>query len=571
MKYVLPVLMMDFYKTGHIFQYPRNTEVVYSTWTPRSNRYFPQADKVVSFGQQGFNQEWLIEFFNDNFFNKPIENVLHDYCRVIKNCLGIDEPDSSHIEALHDLGYLPIMIKSLPEGTLCPIRVPMLTIENTIPEFFWLTNALETLMSGELWIPQTSATIARHYRGIMEKWAMKTVGNVNFVPFQGHDFSMRGMEMNAGAISGTGHLTSFVGTDTIPAVMRLEEYYGADIEKELVGCSVAATEHSVMCAGGKDDELETYRRLIEEVYPTGIVSIVSDTWDFWNTLTNILPQLKEKIMARDGKVVIRPDSGDPVDIICGNIRRTYKTLKNAVTEISEEHWEEAHEDCEGSHNMGCDEYATIATIDGKSYEFITPFEYNRHDKTYYYPDCSFTDRLGETTYKEIEVTPADKGTIELLWEVFGGTVNELGYKELDSHIGAIYGDAITPERCEEICRRLEAKGFASTNIVFGIGSFTYQYNTRDTFGFALKSTYVEVDGEARNIFKDPITDDGTKKSQTGMVGVVLDDKGDMVCVDGLSMEEEEDLEGNLLETIFVNGIIMNRTTLSEIRTRLKEV
>tara|TARA_R110001606_G_scaffold104373_4_gene227930 strand:+ start:202 stop:1686 length:1485 start_codon:yes stop_codon:yes gene_type:complete len=494
MKYVLPVLMMDFYKTGHIFQYPRNTEVVYSTWTPRSNRYFPQADKVVSFGQQGFNQEWLIEFFNDNFFNKPIENVLHDYCRVIKNCLGIDEPDSSHIEALHDLGYLPIMIKSLPEGTLCPIRVPMLTIENTIPEFFWLTNALETLMSGELWIPQTSATIARHYRGIMEKWAMKTVGNVNFVPFQGHDFSMRGMEMNAGAISGTGHLTSFVGTDTIPAVMRLEEYYGADIEKELVGCSVAATEHSVMCAGGKDDELETYRRLIEEVYPTGIVSIVSDTWDFWNTLTNILPQLKEKIMARDGKVVIRPDSGDPVDIICG-----------------------------------------------------------------------FNDIMLDKR------TPAEKGTIELLWEVFGGTVNELGYKELDSHIGAIYGDAITPERCEEICRRLEAKGFASTEIVFGIGSFTYQYNTRDTFGFALKSTYVEVDGEDRNIFKDPITDDGTKKSQTGMVGVVLDDKGDMVCVDGLSMEEEEDLEGNLLETIFVNGIIMNRTTLSEIRTRLKEV
>tara|TARA_R110002074_G_scaffold87218_4_gene192643 strand:+ start:163 stop:1860 length:1698 start_codon:yes stop_codon:yes gene_type:complete len=563
MKYVLPVLMMDFYKTGHIFQYPKNTEVVYSTWTPRSNRYFPQADKVVSFGQQGFNQEWLIEFFNDNFFNKPIENVLHDYCRVIKNCLGIDEPDSSHIEALHDLGYLPIMIKSLPEGTLCPIRVPMLTIENTIPEFFWLTNALETLMSGELWIPQTSATIARHYRGIMEKWAMKTVGNVNFVPFQGHDFSMRGMEMNAGAISGTGHLTSFVGTDTIPAVMRLEEYYGADIERELVGCSVAATEHSVMCAGGKDDELETYRRLIEEVYPTGIVSIVSDTWDFWNTLTNILPQLKEKIMARDGKVVIRPDSGDPVDIICG-----LKSHEYEYDDLSDMIGEMVDLRDEGDFTLKFKDkcYQTnmrpiINEIDDHGSDGFWNVGFNLKELI----------RWGILTEIEVDCdSPAFKGTIELLWEVFGGTVNELGYKELDSHIGAIYGDAITPERCEEICRRLEAKGFASTNIVFGIGSFTYQYNTRDTFGFALKSTYVEVDGEARNIFKDPITDDGTKKSQTGMVGVVLDDKGDMVCVDGLSMEEEEALEGNLLETIFVNGIIMNRTTLSEIRTRLEE-
>jgi nicotinamide phosphoribosyltransferase len=481
-----PTLLCDFYKTGHRAQYPIGTEVVYSTWTPRSNKYFPQADAVITFGIQAFVKEYLIDYFNDNFFNRPKADVISEYTRIIKNCLLIEEPYIAHMEALHDLGYLPLEIKCLEEGTPCPIRVPMLTIENTNKEFFWLTNFLETLMSGQLWIPSTSATIAKHYRSILDKYALETVGNTSFVPFQGHDFSMRGMSMESAVLSGMGHLIPFAGSDTIPAIMGLEQWYGADVEKELVGCSVYATEHSVMCAGGKDDEFETYRRLIEDVYPKGIVSIVSDTWDLWHTLTDILPRLKESIMKRDGKVVIRPDSGDPVNIICG-------------------------------------------TRDGAPYS---------------------------------NKTPSEKGVVELLWDVFGGTVNDLGFKELDPHIGAIYGDAITPERATQICERLKAKGFASTNVVFGIGSYTYQYNTRDTFGFALKSTYVEKNGQAEAIFKDPITDDGTKKSLTGRVAVLED----LTAIDSLG----RDYDGvDMLQTVFLDGELKNEITLAQVRENAK--
>jgi nicotinamide phosphoribosyltransferase len=280
-----------------------------------------------------------------------------------------------------------------------------------------------------------------------------------------------------------GHLTSFSGTDSLPAIYGARKHYGAT---EFVGGSVNATEHSVMCAGGKEDEVETFRRLLE-TYPTGILSVVSDTWDLWKVCTEHVVTLKEEIMARDGKLVIRPDSGDPVDIICGS---------------------------ESTLHTG---------------------------------------------------SPEGKGVIELLWDVFGGTVNEQGYKVLDPHIGAIYGDSITIARADEICARLEAKGFASTNVVLGIGSFTYQYNTRDTFGFAMKATYVEVDGEGREIFKDPITDDGTKKSATGLLHVTKANN-EYMLVDKVSWAEEA---GGDLQVIYYDGEFENQTTLMEIKNRLK--
>jgi nicotinamide phosphoribosyltransferase len=245
-------------------------------------------------------------------------------------------------------------------------------------------------------------------------------------------------------------------------------------------------------------------------YPKGILSVVSDTWDLWKVCTEHVVTLKEEIMARDGKLVIRPDSGDPVDILCG-----------------------------------------------------------------YNTDGAF--------YSEIETSrPEYKGVIELLWDVFGGTINEQGYKVLDPHIGAIYGDSITIERADEICRRLEDKGFASTNVVLGIGSFTYQYNTRDTFGFAMKATYVElrvpVYGDmidqglnteivGREIFKDPITDDGTKKSATGLLAVFENENdGTYELIDHCDWKTEKTGE---LRTIYLNGEFYNETTLTQIRSLLK--
>lgn len=129
---------------------------------------------------------------------------------------------------------------------------------------------------------------------------------------------MRGMAgLEAAITSGMGHLTSFVGSETIPAIDAVEEYYNANAEKEIIAMTVPASEHSVMCAYGKEDEIQTFKRFITEIYVDGFCSIVSDTWDLWQVITDYLPRLKDIIMNRDGRLVIRPDSGNPVDIICG--------------------------------------------------------------------------------------------------------------------------------------------------------------------------------------------------------------------------------------------------------------
>jgi nicotinamide phosphoribosyltransferase len=436
--------------------------------------------------------------FANEFFNRPKDEVCGEMKRELSMYLNTDY-DVAHFEALHDLGYLPIHIKAIEEGTLVPMKVPVLTIYNTLPEFYWITNYLETIISNLLWKPMTSATIAYQYRKVLTKWQEKTDAERSwFIDWQGHDFSMRGMDsVDAVISSGLGHLTSFSGSDSLPAIFGARKFYN---ETEFVAGSVNATEHSVMCAGTKEDEVGTFRNLMQ-TYPTGILSIVSDTWDLWKVCTEHIVTLKEEILARDGKVVIRPDSGDPVDIICGTEDYTRSKL---------------------------------------SYEDV----------------------------KDMPAAhPSAKGVIELLWDVFGGTINEQGYKVLDSHIGAIYGDSITIERAEEICKRLEAKGFASTNIVLGVGSFTYQFNTRDTFGFAMKATYVEVEGEGREIFKNPITDDGTKKSATGLLSVFKSEE-DLAYKLYDHCDWETEAKGEL-QTIYKNGQFENQTTLTAIRSRLK--
>lgn len=552
-----PLLLVDYYKTEHYKMYPQGMTKLYSNLTPRKSR-MSGVDEVVTFGIQHFVLEYLIEKFNKDFFNikernsyglagldpKPLrDEIIREYSRHIK----LD--DYSHIEKLWDLGYLPIEIKCLEEGTLCPIGVPMLTITNTHPSFAWLVNYLETLMSCMLWQPITSATIAHEYKRLLSKYAIETTGSADFVQWQGHDFSMRGMSSSESAIlSGMGHLTSFTGTDTIPAIYQLERSYKGS---GLIGASVPATEHSVMCMGTKEDEIGTFKELIDK-YPKGILSVVSDTWDLWKVLTEYLPVLKEDILKRDGKLVIRPDSGDPVDIICG--------LGDIYTDLYDAY------DAEG----------VFKDIDNKLYK--VDIEYGPYDSIEY--------RIGKEV-SEIE----RKGVVELLWETFGGTINELGYKVLDSHIGAIYGDSITLDRAKDICERLKAKGFVSTNIVLGIGSYTYQYNTRDTFGFAVKATYGELmqhsskcnlndctcdSGayceqtiESREIFKDPITDDGTKRSKKGLLGVFNDinlllDKP--FVKDQCTWEQEQT---GLLTTVFKDSKLIRETTLEEIRNRLK--
>jgi nicotinamide phosphoribosyltransferase len=468
-----PLLLADFYKVDHKSQYPLNTTTIYSNLTARQSRK-DGIDSVVFFGLQYVLKKYLIEEFEKNFFAKKLEEIITEYKAFIQDTLCIKNFDISHIEALHKLGYLPLEIKAVDELMQVPIGVPMLTIKNTHKNFAWLVNGLETLISASIWLPITSATIAKQYRNIVEKYANNTLEENQkwFLDYQCHDFSMRGMSsIESAALSGAAHLQFFKGSDTMPAIFLLSEYYGTNIENGNVGTSVPATEHSVMCAGTQEKEFDTYKRLINEVYPNGIVSIVSDTWDFWNVIDNYLPRLKADILKRNGKVVIRPDSGDPYKIICGDVNASFETEK--------------------------------------------------------------------------------KGLIERLYEIFGGTVNEKGYKTLHQNIGAIYGDSITPELAEKILARLQEKGVASNNIVFGVGSYSYQYNTRDTFGFAIKATYCEVDGVATNIQKEPKTQSNTsKKSAKGLLYVNKDANGNIYFEQEVSDEKEKN---GLLKTVFKNS------------------
>jgi nicotinamide phosphoribosyltransferase len=474
---------VDMYKTGHMFQYPDNTSLVVSNFTARMSR-IKGCDYTVHFGLQMAIKDLLVNLW-DNFFKQNLDTALNKYSNEVSLALNDPSFDVTHLKELHELGYLPICIKALPEGTRVPLRVPAWTIHCTDSRFYWLVNYLETQLSAEAWKPSTVATIATIYRDTFEKYYTLTCdqseSNHAFVLFQGHDFSMRGMSGVVDAAKcGVGHLLSFNGTDTLPAIYAARYYYNA---QNFVGASCPATEHAVMQAGGND--LETIKRLLAK-YPTGILSIVCDTWDFWNVVSVVLPKLKKEIIERDGKLVIRPDSGDPFKILCGN--------PNAAT------------------------------------------------------------------------VPEQKGLIKCLLDIFGGTTNSKGYIELDPHIGAIYGDSITLERQKDILQGLADKKFASNCIVLGIGSYTYQYITRDTFGMAIKATYAIIDGKGVPLFKKPLTDDGTKNSAKGLLYVYRNGHNEICLEENVSWEKYMSPD-NLLVTKF-NGHVIHNESFEEIKERL---
>lgn len=481
-----PMYLIDAYKLDHRRMYPAGTERVYSNLTPRSSR-LPGVNKIVFFGLQAFLQRVLGDMFSE-WFAEDENIVCERYERRTLEVLGPNNVGSSHIRALHQLGYLPLRFCALPEGTEVPLRIPIFTVENTRPEFFWLTNYIETMLSAETWLPSTSATIALRMRRLIAEAAARTSDQPGFVDWQAHDFSFRGLSsIESAASSGAGHLLSFAGTDSLCSLDWIDAYYPRSDQHrgQAIGGSVAATEHSVMCAGSKDGELNTFARLLR-LYPTGIVSVVSDTWDLWEVLCNYLPALKSEILARDGKLVIRPDSGDPVEILCGDADA---------------------------------------------------------------PAGS----------------PAHLGVINILWNVFGGTINSKGYRQLDSHIGAIYGDSISYDRANDIVQRLANLGFASTNVVLGIGSYTYQYNTRDTLGFAMKATWAQINGVGCDLYKDPITDNGVKRSAKGRLAVQKDADGELFLIEQATPAQEAT---SLLQPVWEDGKLLVTRTWDEVVARL---
>lgn len=575
-----PLFQKDAYKTGHLYQYPPNTEYVYSNMTARGASHFHWKDfngKVVNFGARGFVQEILHDLWDKEFFGRPCEEVVGEYQNMINSALGANVVNTKHLTELWNLGYLPLEVKALPEGELVNLRIPLMTIKNTDTRFSWLVNFLETVWANYTWKPLTVATIAYEYRRLSDRFAEETGADKGLSIFQNHDFSARGMAgAEDSARAGAGHLLSSVGSDTLAAGKYLVDYYNAHWDKELIFTAPPATEHAVMCLNyAMYGEEGTYRRLMNEVYPDGMVAIVSDTINLWDVLTKVAPSLKPDIMKREGnafgpgKVVFRPDSGDPVKIICGDndwILIRDKGYQEGFNEIFNKHFKVPTDGRQWGFKFEEPQVvkAKLLGDDGEiTYHKITfPVGYYGD-----YPNRGSAVPLDPGSVGAVEgyePTPAEKGALQILWEEFGGTVNEAGYRVLDPHVGLVYGDSITLDRAEEIFQLMKDHGFASTNIVFGVGSFTYQYLTRDTFGLAVKATWGQIDGKGYDLQKTPITDGGTKHSAKGLLRVEKEN-GEYVLYQQQTLDQSREGE---LKTIFYNGNVGSLQSLAEIRNRL---
>jgi nicotinamide phosphoribosyltransferase len=593
-----PLYEADGYKVAHKAMLAENTKREYWTWIPRSLKYMhPSITKIGSAGQQMVTR-YIHSSFQEFFFNKPLDVAVGKFAKDMCKYIGM-EYDAAHFVELHQLGYLPIHIQALPEGMFTEPNIPHMTGINTVDDYAWLGLYLETLFSKLSWQIATTATIAAKFHENAVNAVLKTdKENLWLADYMCHDFHSRGGNPFTSIAAGLGHVIGGnKGSDTLNVIEAARYYYDTP-EDEVVIASVNASEHSVTCTGifkyeaklrkGKlNHEIEKYYSYdiacegsvenpdflaIAELlnlrdwlkrFPIGILSVVSDTFDLWKLITFILPRLKDEIMARDGKLVIRPDSGDPVDITTGVVSKEIEA--DNYEDFLEACEEELHEELTEETPHG--EYGGDITRDfkwsGKNYEVTYSPDWNRHDKQYYFIENWGGDK---TTAREVDFTPADKGVIELLGDIFGYTVNAQGYKVLDSHIGAIYGDSINLERQIAIYSRLETKGFAATNIVVGVGSFTYVFITRDQAGYAAKGAWFEVleDGEREqyNIYKDPATDDGTKKSLKGFQFV--HQVGDEIVVTGEVTEEIAFSDANLLKTIYKDGKFFNQTTLDKI-------
>ena len=578
-----PLLMIDFYKATHSEQYPKGLTRMVSYYTPRMSR-LNDVDKVTLFGLQAFIKEYLIEGFNTYFFNRPVEEVVAEYKRTLDYTMGEGSYDATKITKLHGLGYLPLQISALPEGTRSNIGVPQIEITNTHPDFVWLVNTIETLLSCTMWHTQVSAEVGYRYRQIVDKYVDMTCENVDPRNVLG-DFSMRGQQSAESAIkSSAGWLLSFNNTATVPAIMWLEKNYNCDITKEVVGRGAISTEHSVMCSNFSvdGDEITQVKRLLTEIYPKHSFSMVSDSYDYWNMVTNIIPKCKKEILAHEGYIGIRGDSGDPIEVIAGIEYVEFKKESEFKWFIDFPHrWIKDY--------FGGREYnfEFIARFEDEYIKARVEPEWGKERGGYTDNNYYFLDDYNVKIERNYEPTAKDMGTVWALWQDFGGTVNNKGYRVLDPHVKAIYGDSITPYRCEQIYKRLAEKGFAINNVVLGVGSFsmmclenyddekdefTYSPYTRDTFGIAVKATYAEdADGNPIMIFKQP-KECNWKKSQKGCCIVTHDENGNYFCEDGHTWKEAAyEAEINDFIPMFINGTVLQpEETLKDIRARMYE-
>lgn len=471
-----PLLLSDTYKQVHNKMYPDRLTKLVSYWLPRRSMIQGQ-EEMVFFGLRYFMKEFLVDYFKRNFFKKSIEELMEEYSNVMGVQLGIENVNMEHMIKLHKLGYLPIEIRALDEGTFVPMGVPCIEVRNTHSDFAWLTQWVECMLQTELWKLCNYATIAAMYYTIAKSFC--DVSAKDMLPSETcSEFGMRGMSGLDEAMKCAAAWSLFFGkTSTIPVINWLNKYYEAELspERREAGKGAVSTEHSVMSANFAVDgnEITFVKKLLTTLYPYTSFSMVSDTYDYWNMVEHIIPACKKEILEHNGKLLIRPDSGD---------------------------------------------MRTIAV-----------------------------------------------DTVKKLWDIFGGTVNEQGFKVLDPHIGVIYGDACTQSNVYHVWSKLVEDGFAASNIVFGVGAWCFAHfpssdgkfivNTRDTFGIAMKATYGELEEKPIQIYKDPATDtSGLKKSHKGVCFVKKDETGRIFCEDNHTLNDV--CTDNLLKLVFKDGQIV---------------
>ena len=558
-----PFLLTDFYKLTHILQYRPELRELTSYLPPRGSR-LKGVDKVVFFGLSAYVHSYVVKNFNDNFFNRNFEYCECEIREVLELGLGYSDEmidrTINAFRALHELGYLPVEINAVAEGTLVPMGVPCLEIKSTNPQFFWVGQALEASLSAAIWHPMVSATIAREYRKIAREAFAKTVENGIDERTAMCDFSMRGQESNESAVNASvAWLTSMWNSSTVAARKHIQNVYGK-CDGNVRG--LTSTEHSVMtshaCLDG-GDEIPTFKYLFD-LYKDVSFAAVCDSYDFWNVLTNILPNNFKDVIDERGKrglfIGVRHDSAEPVDALCGTI----PVLHNVKI------LERCSEPNQYRINIMMKDIKQLKIVDFWRGELHVKAKFFRHEDKVYRLRTSIgggpcpeseDSEIGEAyvdLIPDYELTWEEKGMVETMYELFGGSVNSKGYKVLNPGIKAVYGDSITITRAKKIYERREAKGFAANNVSLGVGSFSFQAletadgkllpYTRDTFAIAVKcchSKYYDKFGTVceRQVFKDP-KNFSQKKSQRGLCRVFFNEDGELTYEDELY---EADLVG----------------------------
>ena len=559
-----PFLLTDFYKLTHLLQYRPELRELTSYLTPRGSR-LKGIDKVVFFGLSAYVHSYIVENFRENFFTRNFEYCECEIREVLELGLGYSDEmidkTIEHFKALHNLGYLPVEINAVPEGTLVPMGVPCVEIKSTNPEFFWVGQALEASLSAAIWHPMVSATIAREYRKIARDAFSATVENGIDERTAMCDFSMRGQESNESAVNASvAWLANMWNSSTVAARKHIKDVYTKLSTRDKMNNSIirglTSTEHSVMTSHAcldKGDEIPTFKYLFN-LYKNVSFAAVCDSYDFWNVLTNILPNnFMEEINERGKRGVfigVRHDSAEPVDALCGTVPvldeksvMSFKEVPSRLIEGDTKLFRIIVRDLDAVYFRNSIHKNGIFDYKGQVYQMMSV------DGEYLF---SAFDKVGDEVGRYAIIRPLnrprtwqEKGMVETMYEIFGGNVNSKGYKVLNPGIKAVYGDSITITRAKKIYERLAAKGFAANNVSLGVGSFSFQALenengslspfTRDTFSICVKcshSKYCDKNGEIqeRFVYKNP-KGWSSKKSTKGLCQIYFDENGELTYKD----------------------------------------